>query len=126
MELYPLNRNSSVVPQSTLVFLIDRISGPRGQLGNERIDSLSAPRLVPERHHLRSAIAPYLPENLALFVGVGIMSVRVQSLWKALYLHLLDASTLYTLSPGSRQLGSVPCELPNESAATGFVCGVRR
>lgn len=40
----------------------------------------------------------YLVENLALVLGVGSLTVRVQAPWKSIYLHLLGASTLYTLS----------------------------
>jgi PAS domain S-box-containing protein len=40
----------------------------------------------------------YLVANLALVSAVGILSLRVQFPWKAIYLHLLGASALYALS----------------------------
>jgi PAS domain S-box-containing protein len=40
----------------------------------------------------------YLIENWVLVLALGILSLRVRSPWKALYLHLLGASTLYALS----------------------------
>ena len=40
----------------------------------------------------------YLAENLALVLGLGIVSFRAQAPWKSIYLHLLGASTLYALS----------------------------
>jgi PAS domain S-box-containing protein len=40
----------------------------------------------------------YLIENWVLVLALGILSLRVQAPWKALYLHLLGASTLYALS----------------------------
>jgi PAS domain S-box-containing protein len=40
----------------------------------------------------------YLVENLVLIAVVGILSLRVQYPWKAIYLHLLGASALYALS----------------------------
>jgi PAS domain S-box-containing protein len=40
----------------------------------------------------------YALENGALLVAVGILSIRVSSPWKSIYLHLLGASTLYALS----------------------------
>jgi PAS domain S-box-containing protein len=40
----------------------------------------------------------YLLENLVLILAVGTWSLRVQSPWKAIYLHLLGASALYALS----------------------------
>jgi hypothetical protein len=40
----------------------------------------------------------YLLENLVLVLAVGTWSLRVQSPWKAIYLHLLGASALYALS----------------------------
>ena len=40
----------------------------------------------------------YLLENLALVLGVGILTLRAQAPWKSIYLHLLGASTLYALS----------------------------
>jgi PAS domain S-box-containing protein len=40
----------------------------------------------------------YLLENLALVLTVGILTLRVQPLWKSIYLHLFGASTLYALS----------------------------
>jgi PAS domain S-box-containing protein len=40
----------------------------------------------------------YLIENLVLVAAVGILSLRAQSPWKAIYLHLLGASVLYALS----------------------------
>ena len=40
----------------------------------------------------------YLLENLALILTIGIVSLRMQCRWKAIYLHLLGASTLYALS----------------------------
>ncbi len=40
----------------------------------------------------------YLIENLVLVAAVGILSLRAQAPWKAIYLHLLGASVLYALS----------------------------
>lgn len=40
----------------------------------------------------------YLIENLTLLVAVGILTLRANAPWKSIYLHLLGASTLYTLS----------------------------
>jgi PAS domain S-box-containing protein len=40
----------------------------------------------------------YLLENLALVFTLGVASLRAQSPWKTIYLHLLGASTLYALS----------------------------
>jgi PAS domain S-box-containing protein len=40
----------------------------------------------------------YLLENLALLLLVRVLSLRVQSPWKSIYLHLLGASALYALS----------------------------
>ena len=40
----------------------------------------------------------YLIENLTLVAVVGILSLRVQSPWKMICLHLLGASALYALS----------------------------
>src|SRR5271169_6856684 len=40
----------------------------------------------------------YLLENWALVLAVGILSLRARAPWKAIYLHLLGASTLYALS----------------------------
>jgi len=40
----------------------------------------------------------YLLENWVLVFAVGILSLRVQAPWKAIYLHLLGASILYALS----------------------------
>jgi PAS domain S-box-containing protein len=40
----------------------------------------------------------YLLENLALVSTVGALALRVKAPWKSVYLHLLAASTLYTLS----------------------------
>ena len=40
----------------------------------------------------------YLLENLALVSTVGVLALRVKAPWKSVYLHLLAASTLYTLS----------------------------
>jgi len=42
--------------------------------------------------------ALYLIENWVLVLAVGILSLRVHAPWKAIYLHLLGASTLYALS----------------------------
>ncbi len=40
----------------------------------------------------------YLIENWVLVLAVGLLSLRVHAPWKAIYLHLLGASTLYALS----------------------------
>jgi PAS domain S-box-containing protein len=40
----------------------------------------------------------FLLENLALVVALGFLSLRVQGPWKAIYLHMLSACTLYALS----------------------------
>jgi hypothetical protein len=40
----------------------------------------------------------YLLENLALVLALGILSLRVQGPWKAIYLHMLGACPLYALS----------------------------
>lgn len=40
----------------------------------------------------------YLIENWVLVLGLGILGLRVRAPWKAVYLHLLGASTLYALS----------------------------
>ena len=40
----------------------------------------------------------YLLENVALLLVVGVLTLRVQAPWRAIYLHLLGASTLYALS----------------------------
>jgi PAS domain S-box-containing protein len=40
----------------------------------------------------------YLLENLVLVGTVGVLAVRVNAPWKAVYLHLLGVSILYTLS----------------------------
>jgi PAS domain S-box-containing protein len=40
----------------------------------------------------------YLLENLALVLALGILTLREQPPWKSIYLHLLGASILYTLS----------------------------
>jgi PAS domain S-box-containing protein len=40
----------------------------------------------------------YLVENLALVLAVGILTLRARPPWKSIYLHLLGASILYTLS----------------------------
>jgi PAS domain S-box-containing protein len=40
----------------------------------------------------------YFLENLALVSALAILSLRVESPWKRIYLHLLGASALYTLS----------------------------
>ncbi|MGC1415884.1 MAG: PAS domain S-box protein [Candidatus Acidiferrum sp.] len=40
----------------------------------------------------------YLLENLALVLAVGILTLRARPPWKSIYLHLLGASILYTLS----------------------------
>jgi PAS domain S-box-containing protein len=42
--------------------------------------------------------ALYLIENWVLVLAVGILSLRAHAPWKAIYLHLLGASTLYALS----------------------------
>jgi PAS domain S-box-containing protein len=51
----------------------------------------------PSTYALRFDIL-YLVENLVLIAVVGILSLRVQYPWKMIYLHLLGASALYTLS----------------------------
>src|SRR5208282_5721931 len=40
----------------------------------------------------------YLLENWVLIFALGILSLRGQAPWKAIYLHLLGASTLYAVS----------------------------
>ncbi len=40
----------------------------------------------------------YLAENWVLVLGLGILGLRVRAPWKAVYLNLLGASTLYALS----------------------------
>jgi PAS domain S-box-containing protein len=40
----------------------------------------------------------YLLENWTLVLALGILSLRARAPWKAIYLHLLGASTLYALS----------------------------
>ncbi len=40
----------------------------------------------------------YLVENLVMVAVVGILSLRVQTPWKPIYLHLLGASAIYALS----------------------------
>jgi signal transduction histidine kinase len=40
----------------------------------------------------------YLLENLALVLGAGILTFRIEQPWKKIYLHLLGASALYTTS----------------------------
>jgi signal transduction histidine kinase len=40
----------------------------------------------------------YLIENAALVLGAGILSFRMEAPWKRIYLHLMGASALYTLS----------------------------
>jgi signal transduction histidine kinase len=40
----------------------------------------------------------YLLENLALVLAAGIFTLRIEAPWKQIYLHLLGASALYTLS----------------------------
>jgi len=40
----------------------------------------------------------YSFENLALVLALGILTLRVEGPWKRIYLHLLGASALYTLS----------------------------
>jgi len=40
----------------------------------------------------------YLLENIALVLTVGMLALRVKAPWKSIYLHLLAASILYTLS----------------------------
>ena len=52
---------------------------------------------TPASYGLRFDIL-YLLENLALVLAVGILTLRVQPPWKSIYLHLLGASILYTLS----------------------------
>ena len=46
----------------------------------------------------------YLLENLALVLAVGILTLRAQAPWKSIYLHLLGASILYTLSSAAANL----------------------
>jgi PAS domain S-box-containing protein len=46
----------------------------------------------------------YLLENLALVLVVGILSLRVEAPWKSIYLHLLGATSLYTLSSAATNL----------------------
>ena len=46
----------------------------------------------------------YLLENLALVLTVGILILRAQPPWKSIYLHLLGASILYTLSSAAANL----------------------
>lgn len=46
----------------------------------------------------------YLIENWVLVLAVGILSLRVHAPWKAIYLHLLGASTLYALSSACANL----------------------
>jgi PAS domain S-box-containing protein len=48
----------------------------------------------------------YLLENLALVLTVGTLTLRVQPPWKSIYLHLLGASILYTLSSAVANLAS--------------------
>jgi PAS domain S-box-containing protein len=40
----------------------------------------------------------YPLENWSLILAIGVLSLRVSGTWKKVYLHLLGASTLYTLS----------------------------
>jgi signal transduction histidine kinase len=40
----------------------------------------------------------YLLENLALVLGAGILTLRIEQPWKKIYLHLLGASALYAIS----------------------------
>jgi PAS domain S-box-containing protein len=40
----------------------------------------------------------YLLENVALILALGLLTLRAQAPWKSIYLHLLGASALYTLS----------------------------
>jgi PAS domain S-box-containing protein len=40
----------------------------------------------------------YLLENLALVLAVSVLTLRAKAPWRSIYLHLLCASTLYTLS----------------------------
>jgi len=40
----------------------------------------------------------YLLENLALVLGAGILTLRIEQPWKQIYLHLLGASALYATS----------------------------
>jgi len=46
----------------------------------------------------------YLVENLALVLAVGLLTVRAEYPWKSIYLHLLGASALYSLSSGIANL----------------------
>lgn len=40
----------------------------------------------------------YLLENLALVLGAGVLTLRIEQPWKKIYLHLLGASALYAIS----------------------------
>ena len=60
---------------------------------------------TPSSYGLRFDIL-YLLENLALVLAVGILTLRVQPPWKAIYLHLFGASILYTLSSAVANLAT--------------------
>jgi signal transduction histidine kinase len=46
----------------------------------------------------------YLLENLALVLGAGILTLRIEQPWKKIYLHLLGASGLYAISSAAANL----------------------
>src|SRR5580658_9461094 len=46
----------------------------------------------------------YLLENWVLVLAAGILSLRMQTPWKAIYLHLLGASILYALSSAAADI----------------------
>jgi PAS domain S-box-containing protein len=52
---------------------------------------------TPSNYALRFDIL-YLLENLMLVLAAGLLTFRAQAPWKSIYLHLLGASALYTLS----------------------------
>lgn len=58
---------------------------------------------TPSNYALRFDIL-YLLENLMLVLAAGLLTLRAQAPWKSIYLHLLGASALYTLSSAAANI----------------------
>jgi PAS domain S-box-containing protein len=60
---------------------------------------------TPNNYALRFDIL-YLLENLMLVLAAGLLALRKQTPWRSIYLHLLGASALYTLSSAAANIAS--------------------